>query len=137
MRCSPCCAGSNGREMTSDLGRRKFIGATGAALAVPWEHQIVEERRMYGLIGKMTSLSGEREALIAILLENAAAMPGCLSYVVARDFADPEGIWLTEVWDNQESHRASLSLPGVKQAIVRGKPLIAGFGERVVTEPVG
>jgi quinol monooxygenase YgiN len=52
---------------------------------------------MYGLIGKMMAVAGQREALIAILLEGVAGMPGCLSYVVARDPADAEGLWITEV----------------------------------------
>jgi quinol monooxygenase YgiN len=64
-------------------------------------------------------------------------MPRCLSYVVAKDPSDANTIWITEVWDNQDSHKASLSLPSVKQAIARGMPLIAGFGDSVVTEPVG
>lgn len=64
-------------------------------------------------------------------------MPGCLSYIVAKAPADADAIWITEVWDSQESHKASLSLPGVKQAITRGKPLIAGFSNGTVTEPVG
>lgn len=95
---------------------------------------------MYGLIGKMTATPGQRDALIAILLENAndkPGMPGCLSYVVAKDPADANAIWITEVWDSEQSHRASLSLPAVKQAIARGKPLIAAFGDYNVTEPVG
>ena len=92
---------------------------------------------MYGMIGKMTSVAGQRDALIAILLEGVDAMPGCLSYVVAKDPGDEQAIWITEVWDSQESHRAALSLPSVKQAIARGKPLISAFGQSVVTEPVG
>ena len=92
---------------------------------------------MYGLIGKLKATSGQRDALIEILLGGTGNMPGCLSYVVARDSADPDAIWVTEVWDSQESHRASLSLPGVQAAIAKGKPLIAGFGERFETTPVG
>lgn len=92
---------------------------------------------MYGLIGKMMAVPGQRDALIAILLEGASAMPGCLSYVVAADPADPDALWVTEVWESEESHRASLALPAVQQAITRGRPLIAGFGERFVTAPVG
>jgi quinol monooxygenase YgiN len=92
---------------------------------------------MYGLIGRMISTPGERHALIAVLLEGVAEMPGCLSYVVAEDPADPNGIWITEVWDSQASHEAALSLPSVQKAIAQGKPLIAGFGERFVTEPIG
>ena len=92
---------------------------------------------MYGLIGKMTAVTGQRDALISILLDGVAGMPDCLSYVVARDPADTNAIWITEVWDSEQSHRASLSLPSVQQAIARGKPLIGGFGDRVVTEPIG
>lgn len=92
---------------------------------------------MYGLIGKMKVVPGQRDALIAILLEGTDGMPGCLSYVIAQDPTDADAIWITEVWDSQDSHRASLSLPAVQHAISRGKPLIAGFGERFETRPVG
>ncbi len=92
---------------------------------------------MYGLIGKMKVVPGQRDALIAILLEGVSGLPGCLSYVVAQDPTAPDAIWITEVWDNQESHKASLSLPSVQQAIARGRALIAGFGERFETKPVG
>jgi quinol monooxygenase YgiN len=92
---------------------------------------------MYGLIGKMTAAPGQRDALITILLEAVNDMPGCLSYVIAKDSSDANGIWITEVWDSKASHDASLSLPSVKQAIARGKPLITGFSNSVITEPVG
>ena len=92
---------------------------------------------MYGLIGRMKVVPGQRDALIAILLKGVSGMPGCLSYVVAQDATDADAIWVTEVWDSQDSHRASLSLPSVQQAVARGKPLIAGFGERFETKPVG
>ena len=92
---------------------------------------------MYGLISKITATPGERDALTSILVEGVAGMPGCLSYVVANDAADSDSIWVTEVWDEQSSHQASLSLPSVQDAISRGRPLIAAFGERIETRPVG
>lgn len=92
---------------------------------------------MYGLIGKMTASLGQRDALIAILLEGTDAMPGCLSYIVAKDVKDENAIWITEVWDRKESHAASLSLPAVKAAIAKARPLIAGFSDGVTLEPVG
>lgn len=92
---------------------------------------------MYGLIGKMTAVPGQRDALAAILLEATTAMPGCLSYVVAADAADGDALWITEVWDAESSHAASLSLPAVQGAIARGRPLIAGFGDQVKTAPLG
>lgn len=96
-----------------------------------------QERAMYGLIGKMTATPGNRDALVSILLEGTGAMPGCLSYVVAHDPASPDAIWITEVWDTETSHKGSLSLPAVRAAIARARPLIAGFSDRVVTAPVG
>lgn len=92
---------------------------------------------MYGLIGKMLAKPGQRDALLAILLEGTGAMPGCLSYVIAKDPTNPDAIWITEVWDSSESHKASLQLPAVKAAITKARPLIAGFGEQFETQPVG
>jgi quinol monooxygenase YgiN len=91
---------------------------------------------LYGLIGKMRAQPGQRDALIAILAEGTAAMPGCLGYVIARDKGDPDALWITETWDSAASHAASLALPAVRAAIAKGRPLIAGFGERFETEPV-
>ena len=91
---------------------------------------------MYGLIGKIVSVDGKREELIRILVDGVSGMPGCLSYVVARDALDANSLWVTEVWESQDAHQASLSLPSVQKAIAQGRPLIAGFGERFETEPV-
>jgi quinol monooxygenase YgiN len=92
---------------------------------------------LYGLIGKLTAVPGQRDVLAAILLEGTEAMPGCLSNVIATDPANPDALWVTEVWDSQASHRASLTLPAVKAAIAKGRPLIAGFSDRVETVPIG
>jgi quinol monooxygenase YgiN len=77
------------------------------------------------------------DALIAILLESTSAMPGCLAYIVAKDVKDENAIWITEAWDSKESHAASLTLPEVKAAIAKARPLIAGFGDYSTIEPVG
>ncbi|WP_240229876.1 putative quinol monooxygenase [Devosia lacusdianchii] len=92
---------------------------------------------MYGLIGRMLAAPGKREELLAIMLEGNDAMPGCLSYVIARDPKSEDGIWITEVWDTKDSHAASLKLPHVQATIAKAKPIIAGFGEYFETEPLG
>ncbi|MEN5115590.1 MULTISPECIES: putative quinol monooxygenase [Brevundimonas] len=92
---------------------------------------------MYGLIGQIKAQPGQRDALAAILLEGTSEMPGCLNYVVARDSTDADALWITEVWDSRDSHSASLQLPAVQAAIAKGRPLIAGFGSRTETEPLG
>jgi quinol monooxygenase YgiN len=92
---------------------------------------------MYGLIGKMTSSPGHCDALIALLLQGAEDMPGCLSYIIARDTGDEDAVWITEVWEDEASHHESLQLPSVREAIAKAMPLIAGFEPGVITEPVG
>ena len=92
---------------------------------------------MYGTIAIMTAAPGKRAEVIALLLEAVQAMPGCLSYVVALDLADENGIWITEVWDSKESHDASLALPEVRKAITAARPMITGFSNQTVTTPVG
>jgi quinol monooxygenase YgiN len=119
----------------TEIARRTFIAGTlGSVVAARGRAQ---DTGMYGLIGKFMAVEGQRAALIAILVESVGAMPGCLSYVVAEDTADPNGIWISEVWDRKESHAGSLTLPEVRAAIAKAKPLIAGFGDHVVTRPVG
>jgi quinol monooxygenase YgiN len=127
------------------IGRRELLAAAAAALAAPHRatglgrigRQEGGGRTMYGLIGRATAVAGKRDELIAILLEGTGGMPGCLSYVVAKDTSDPDGIWITEVWDSRESHDASLSLPDVRAAIAKGRPLFASFDPPAITEPVG
>ena len=119
-------------------GRRAFVAGAVGAMAFPMEVLAMEEQpAMHGLIGRMRALPGQRDALIAILLEGTGGMPGCLSYIVAKDLADADAIWITEVWDSRASHHASLSLPAVQAAIARGRAVIAGFDSRVETVPIG
>jgi quinol monooxygenase YgiN len=122
------------------MDRRDFTLLSGGAVLaalVPGCANVPEGSKMYGLIGKATCVAGKRDEFIAILLKDVGTMLGCLSYVVARDPKEPDAIWITEVWDSKESHSASLQLPAVRQAIAKGRPLIANFGEQTVTEPVG
>ena len=122
------------------IDRRDFTVLSGGAVLaalVPGCATVPEGSKMYGLIGKAMCVAGKRDEFIAILLQDVGTMPGCLSFVVARDTKDPDAIWITEVWDSKESRAASLQLPAVRAAIAKGRPLIASFGEQTVTEPVG
>ena len=80
---------------------------------------------------------GRRDDLAAQMLAHKEPIPGCRSFVVAIDPKDPDAIWITEVWDDEAAWKASLEIPGIKASIERSMPLIAGFGDSIVTEPVG
>ena len=90
---------------------------------------------MWGMIAKITLLPGKRGEMIRILKESAADMPGCLSNIVAKDAADQNTIWVSEVWDSVSSHDASLSLPAIKNTIPRGKAIVSNFEGVAVTSP--
>ncbi len=117
--------------------RRQILGSAVAVLgSIAWAAP-EEKKPMYGLIVKMVAAAGKREELISLLLQGTDAMPGCLSYVIARDAMDDDGIWVTEVWNDKASHDASISLPVVQKTIAAARPMIAAFNNPVVTTPVG
>jgi hypothetical protein len=70
------------------------------------------DKPLYGLIGSMTAKPGQRAALIAAIAEGSTDMPGCYSYVIAADAANPDLIW-----------------------IAKAKPLIGGMGSQTITTP--
>ncbi len=92
---------------------------------------------MFGMIAKITAAPQRRETLINILLEGPRYMPGCLNYIIAKDAGNDDDIWITEVWESKAIHDASLSLPSVKDAIAKAKPMIAAFSAHAITTPVG
>lgn len=129
--------------MTQDIGRREVLVAGTASLvfvapAAPAQAKQAQEKHgMYGLIGQMKAAPGKRDQLVAILSESTGGMPGCLSYIVAKDATDADALWITEVWTDKDSHAASLKLPSVQAAIAKARPIIAGFGHRFETVPIG
>lgn len=118
--------------------RRSFLaGAAALAVANPAAARVTAQGARYGLIGKMTAKTGQRDALAAILIEGTAAMPDCLSYSVARDATDGDVLWITEVWESKDAHANALALPAVRTAIGNGRPLIAGMETIAETMPLG
>lgn len=123
------------------LSRREFSGAGAVLLLAGFAsgdavaQQPMDE--LYGFIGEMKAAPGKRAELIAYLLQGSGEMPGNLAYIVAEDTADPDTIWITEVWRSKADHEASLALPQVREAIAKARSIIAGFGTSVETRPVG
>ena len=120
------------------IDRRELMVAL-AATVLPLDSPAAPHgaREMFGMIVKMTAASGQRETLIQILLQATREMPGCFSYVIGEDASNDNDIWITEVWDSKIKHDASLSLPAVRDAIAKAKPIIAAFGTPIITRPVG
>jgi quinol monooxygenase YgiN len=119
------------------IDRRTMLGVTAAATILPGAALSAEGTKMYGMLGRMKAVPGKRDDLLALLLESSGGLPGCLSYIVAKDVKDLDAIWITEAWDSKEHHDASLKLPQVQAAIAKARSLIAGFDSSAETEPVG
>ncbi|MEO7295200.1 MAG: antibiotic biosynthesis monooxygenase family protein, partial [Candidatus Limnocylindria bacterium] len=86
----------------------------------------------FGLHGSIVAQPGQRDALVEHMLEASRLMddaPGCELYLVSVAKADDDAVWITEVWQSEADHDASLSLPGVPELIGLARPLIAGMGD--------
>ena len=100
------------------------------------EAMMEEADPQYGLLGQMMAAPGQRAELVAILSESTGTMPRTIAYLIGEDSANPDAIWIVELWESKEAHAASLKLPAVQAAIKKGRPLIAGFGTRAEFKPV-
>jgi quinol monooxygenase YgiN len=101
-----------------------------------------EQRSMsaYGCYVKFTAQLGQRDALIEHLLSAAALMEkaaACQLYLINTSLAEPESVWVTEVWSSQEEHDASLTIEGVQASIKQVLPLLARSPEKIDVLPVG
>ncbi len=123
------------------LLRREFIGSAAMALLAtgcrtPME-DLNDAPELYGLIGQMSAVPGKRDELISYLLAGTKGMPGNLSYLISKDIAHADAIWIVEMWKDKAAHGASLALPQVQAAIAKARPILAGFGTRAEVIPVG
>lgn len=87
-------------------------------------------KNKHGLHGKLVAIEGKSDDLAAILLRAAKIvgdLPGCLLYAVSKDEAEPNAVFVTEIWESPEAHGASLQLPEVRELITEAMPILAGM----------
>ena len=90
---------------------------------------------MVGQINKNTTAPGKHDEMVRLVMIGSDHMPGCHSYIIGKDADDDDTIWVSEVWDNAEVQRASMDLPGVRAAVEKAMPMIAGFETIATTVP--
>lgn len=84
---------------------------------------------MYAMTGKLPAQPGKRGQLADILLRGSklvADMPGCRAYIVLEDVKDESLVWVFEMWDDKESHDASLKDERVRAVIAEAMPIMGG-----------
>src|SRR5437763_6145062 len=94
-----------------------------------------------GRYAKAVAKPGRGDQLAQKLLEVARALreaPGCQLYVINRSTADPDVVWVTELWQSQEQLDAAVETPGARERIPEVLDLVRDGGvERVDLEPLG
>ena len=94
----------------------------------------------YGLYGKITVKEGQRDNLVSILLEAAESMKElieCEIYLVSVSNDDPDAVFVYEVWKDEDSHKASLTLESTQLLIKRAIPIMTGMETIHTLEPKG
>jgi quinol monooxygenase YgiN len=82
-------------------------------------------------VGTLGTLPGKRDELVAHLTRRSDALAGigCLLYEVGVSEDQPDTVFVVELWESAEAHRASLGLPEVQAAIAEARPWLSGeFG---------
>ncbi|NEN80958.1 putative quinol monooxygenase [Paenibacillus elgii] len=92
----------------------------------------------YAMFGKLTAHPGKREELAKMMLEADMLndMEGCIYYILHEAEDEPDVLWITELWESQEAHAASLKNEKVRELIGRCRHLIAEAGG-VKVRPIG
>ena len=93
----------------------------------------------FGMHNRFTAVSGERDALAAQLLRAAELVTqatDCLLYIVNASTDNDDDVWVTELWTDEDAHRASFSIEGVAPLIAETRRLIAG-SRQIRLRPLG
>lgn len=83
---------------------------------------------MYAMTGNLVAQAGRRDALVEILNQAARLVgefPECRMYIVNEDLSNGTHVWVFEVWDDRQSHDASLTNERVRALIAKAVPLLA------------
>ena len=66
--------------------------------------------------------------MIALLLRDQSGLAdlGCRSYLGGRNDEHPDLVYVTELWESERAHDASLLLESTKAAIAEAMPMLTG-----------
>jgi quinol monooxygenase YgiN len=81
--------------------------------------------------GSLGVVPGRRDELVTHLTRHSPllAEAGCLLYEVGVSDDEPDTVFVVELWESAEAHRASLGLAEVQASIAEARPLLSGvFG---------
>ena len=82
----------------------------------------------YANVGTLGTLPGKRDALVAHLTARSDLLSslGCRLYEVGVNDDRPDTVFVMELWDSAEDHRASLQQTQVRESIATARPWLTG-----------
>jgi quinol monooxygenase YgiN len=92
---------------------------------------------------KMTAKAGRGQELAQVLLAVAGSLtetPGCELYVINRSPAEPDAVWVTELWRSQQElddALEALRTEAGQARLAEVMSLLDGAPERIDLEPLG
>ncbi|MGJ8662700.1 MAG: putative quinol monooxygenase [Marinicella sp.] len=87
----------------------------------------------FGMQSSMTAAPGKGEELAAIMLRAAqlvAPLQGCKLYLVQLSTSEKDAVLITEVWESQADHQASLAVPAIQALISEARPIIVSMAHQ-------
>ncbi len=109
-------------------------------MELPHKEKKLKSKSGFGVCGQFTAVAGKRGELADLLLEAATVLqgiPDCHEYVISEVRDEPDALWVTEVWADQDAHARSLQNDQVRTIISKAMPLIAGMTQQVHLTPLG
>jgi quinol monooxygenase YgiN len=92
----------------------------------------------YGFLATITAQPGKGADLIALLLDAPSlANDDCLVFLVARSAGNPDLVFVTEGWADQEAHARFFGSDVAQAYLARFAALVAGQAAYVGAVPVG
>jgi quinol monooxygenase YgiN len=79
----------------------------------------------FGVIAHLTAQAGKRDAMIDAL-SGLIGMKGNISFVIAKDGKNADGIYITEIWESKEAHDLALTTDQFKAAFGKAAPMMGG-----------
>ena len=97
--------------------------------------ETVSHERLYGLLGKIRTVPGKRDELVALLQENSRDIPGKLVYLISLEKDDADAFWITEVWQDKAAYEAVAGIEG-REGRANIQSLVLALEHRVETIPL-
>ena len=96
-----------------------LAAVAGLVLAAPAAAQ------QFGVIAHLTAQAGKRDAMIDAL-SGLIGMKGNISFIIAKDGKNADGIYITEVWESKEAHDLALGTDQFKASFGKAAPMMGG-----------